>query len=312
MKSQRQGAIRRRIRDRGKRFVRGAVAEVLPDLLGETPISGPSASQPPSMGAAVSAPSISARHLPLATDKDQFWSLPATDSSGFDEAAIPPRELWQIEDHFLESGREHMDSMISILARHGLELGAAGGILDFGSGAGRLTRWMADVADDQQVWGVDVDVAAIQWAQQHLSPPLNFSTCTTAPHLPFEDRSFGLVIAGSVFTHIDNLADSWLLELRRVTRPGGILYLTVHDQVTVQRYLSEMPDYWLSKRMASRPDLFERLGPDHAAIGDRESANTFYDVEYLRKLWGQWLEVLEVAEGAYYNQTAMVLRRRDD
>jgi ubiquinone/menaquinone biosynthesis C-methylase UbiE len=46
---------------------------------------------------------------------------------------------------------------------------------------------------------------------------------TILPHLPFEDRSFDVVYAGSVFTHIDDLAQTWFLELRRVLHAGGML-----------------------------------------------------------------------------------------
>jgi SAM-dependent methyltransferase len=51
-----------------------------------------------------------------------------------------------------------------------------------------------------------------------------------APHLPFGDGSFGLVYCGSLFTHIDDLAESWFAELHRILRPGGRLYFSVNDQ----------------------------------------------------------------------------------
>jgi ubiquinone/menaquinone biosynthesis C-methylase UbiE len=35
----------------------------------------------------------------------------------------------------------------------------------------------------------------------------------------------------SVFTHLDEqMQDAWLLELRRVLKPGGVLIVTVHNQ----------------------------------------------------------------------------------
>jgi ubiquinone/menaquinone biosynthesis C-methylase UbiE len=61
----------------------------------------------------------------------------------------------------------------------------------------------------------------------------------SAPELRYNDNSatpalrgqyFDLIYCGSVFTHIDDLADAWLLELRRITRPGGRIYVTVHDK----------------------------------------------------------------------------------
>ena len=64
--------------------------------------------------------------------------------------------------------------------------------------------------------------------QAESRPAFHFITTTTVPHLPFEDRHFGFIFAGSVFTHIDDLADTWIAELRRILRPGGKLFMTVH------------------------------------------------------------------------------------
>jgi SAM-dependent methyltransferase len=73
------------------------------------------------------------------------------------------------------------------------------------------------------------------------TPCRYFCTTTTAPHLPFEDGYFDLIYAGSVFTHIADLADAWFLELKRIVRPGGRLYITVHDKHTIDLALNH-PD----------------------------------------------------------------------
>ena len=57
---------------------------------------------------------------------------------------------------------------------------------------------------------------------------------TILPYLPFEDRYFDVIYAGSVFTHIDDFAQTWFLELRRVLRAGGTLYVTIHDRHSIQ------------------------------------------------------------------------------
>jgi ubiquinone/menaquinone biosynthesis C-methylase UbiE len=107
-------------------------------------------------------------------------------------------------------------------------------ILDFACGAGRMIRIFNDVAEQCEIWGVDIRAEFIIWCQRHLSPPFNFATTTTFPHLPFEDRYFDLVYCGSIFSHISDLADAWLLELRRVTRPNGRIYITIMDNNTIK------------------------------------------------------------------------------
>lgn len=253
--------------------------------------------------------SVSARHVPLDTDAEGFWTVDAFAADGFDPAAVPPVSLRRVGQDFLEDGRAHVEQMAENLRRYGCEIDQAGGILDFGCGVGRMMRWLVDLADHQPVWGVDIEVAAIRWAQQHMTPPFHFSTCTTAPHLPFEDRTFGLIYAGSVFSHIEELADAWLLELRRITRPGGYLYLTIHDRASVHVWLSEVPDDPRTAQIQRRPDLFEGLGRRYAVIGHRPDGDVFYDTTYLAGLWGDWFEVLGLVEGAWNNQTAVILRR---
>ena len=44
--------------------------------------------------------------------------------------------------------------------------------------------------------------------------------CTAFPHLPFEDNTFTLIYAGSVFTHILQLMDAWVMEFPRILKPS--------------------------------------------------------------------------------------------
>ena len=128
------------------------------------------------------------------------------------EFEVPPESLClvyaeSVKD-FLESGQRLVKSMRQILKESGFVFEPGSRILDFGCGAGRMIRWLKDVASLCEVWGVDIRMESILWCQQNLSPPFKFATITTTPHLPFEDRTFDLICAGSVFTHIDDLADA--------------------------------------------------------------------------------------------------------
>jgi ubiquinone/menaquinone biosynthesis C-methylase UbiE len=133
--------------------------------------------------------------------------------------------------------------MKHILSQSGFLIQPSHRILDFGCGAGRMIRWLGDSVEGCEVWGVDIQSEHIMWCQQHLSPPFKFATVTTAPHLPFEDRYFDLIYCGSVFSHIDDLADACLLELKRILQPGGRLYITVHEKHSLQQYLTRIMHY---------------------------------------------------------------------
>jgi SAM-dependent methyltransferase len=150
---------------------------------------------------------------------------------------VPPRALWAdyctSAESYLASGREDCETMRRILSAGGARIQDAGRILDLGCAGGRMIRHLADVGTTAQVWGCDIWADAVTWCQANLSPPFWFATTTVVPHLPFEDRSFGLVYCGSLFTHIDDLAEAWFLELHRILRPGGSLYFSVNDRGAV-------------------------------------------------------------------------------
>jgi ubiquinone/menaquinone biosynthesis C-methylase UbiE len=145
---------------------------------------------------------------------------------------IPPPELrlgyGRSPEEYLANGQRHVQTMLDLLRASGACLERGTRLLDLGCGAGRMIRWLTDFAGYGEVWGTDISAEPIVWCTQHLAPPFYFLVNTTFPHLPFEDRYFDVVYAGSVFTHIDDLAQTWLLEMRRVLRTGGKLYVTIH------------------------------------------------------------------------------------
>src|SRR5439155_14229287 len=124
-------------------------------------------------------------------------------------------------DWFLRSGRAGFDAIAAHVA-----LDDVRAVLDFGCGCGRVTRYFHGLAGE--VAGSDVSDAAIEWCRANLGFG-RFEVNGPAPPLVFEDESFDLVYALSVFTHLtDDLQLAWRDELRRVLRPDGRLLLTTH------------------------------------------------------------------------------------
>jgi len=178
-----------------------------------------------------------------------------------------------------------------------------------------MLRCLVDVAEHHEVWGVDINAESISWCEANLSPPFHFLTSTTMPSLPFEDQAFGLVYAGSVFTHISELAETWLAELRRITRPGGYLYLTIQDQSYIESTRADSAEQGWADLVRSSTDVLDRLGRDYSMVAlgrATKSAMVFHDRDSLARSWGRLLEVVEFVDRAYYHQTAVVLRRRPE
>ena len=229
---------------------------------------------------------------------------------------VPPPELWldygKTADAYLASGRRDVEALERILGAAGGSLEACRRILDLGCGAGRMLRWLAELAGAREVWGTDVSGSHVLWCQQHLSPPFRFATTTSCPHLPFEDGYFDLVYAGSVFTHIVDLAEAWLLEIRRVLRPGGLAYLTVHDRHTIA-LLERNPHRPLAQMVLGQPPERQYWRSDFGmfTLGRGLGALVFYDERFLRRHWGRFFDVVSTTPEAYDLQTAVLLAKPD-
>ena len=233
---------------------------------------------------------------------------------------LPPLELTfcfqRTMDAFLSTGKSDVGHMRRILEDAGSSFEESGRILDFGCGAGRMIRWLDVDPQACEVWGVDISAERILWCQHNLSPPFNFATTTTFPHLPFEDGYFGFIYAGSVFSHISDLADAWLLELRRILAPRGRLYLTVHDTRTVEIIMGFPPDhhlYWFTRLLkafekqsqfnSSKYGMFTITRTPHGA-------QVFYDHDFIRHHWGRHLQILSITPDVYLDiQSAVLLQK---
>jgi SAM-dependent methyltransferase len=171
---------------------------------------------------------------------------------------------------FLEAGARAAESIQATLRRNGLELEAFRRILDFGCGCGRVARHWA--ALPVEICGTDLHPGAIVWCQRNL-PFGRFFVNDISPALPFEEGRFNLVYALSVFTHLPSaLQRPWLLELLRVTAPGGYLLISTHGE----RYLPV-----LSAEQQSRFRAGELVVVGEDAAGSNR-CGAYHPLEYVR------------------------------
>ena len=262
-------------------------------------------------------------------DADQSHSRPLPGTGA--PFPVPPPELradyGTDADGYLASGAEDVAQMRKLLADSGAPAEDAKRILDLGCATGRMIRHLEDLTPQVQVWGCDIWADAIEWCHGHLSPPFYFATTTVAPHLPFADRSFGLVYCGSLFTHIDDLAEAWFCELHRIIRPGGRLVFSVNDRhsagvVAGHGDPAEAARY--AERAGGRANWnafagllasgagFRRFTAGQAWMASAESggmAHVLWDPELLcrRLAWG-W-RCCSITPEAYGHQTLIVLER---
>jgi SAM-dependent methyltransferase len=230
---------------------------------------------------------------------------------------IPPKHLWlnygNTEEEYL-SGKTQIETLLNILNSNGFALKDSNKILDFGCGAGRMIRWLKPYTEKCEIWGTDISSEHIYWANKYLKPPFNFATTTTIPHLPFEDRYFDLIYAGSVFTHIDDLTDAWLLELRRILSDNGSIYITIHDKHTIE-LIKDHP-IWKDSLVAKLVNKFPKIANGEDNFGlfvtlRGPASQVFYDIDYFCESISNIFNVVSVTPEAYGYQTAVLLKRKN-
>ena len=251
-------------------------------------------------------------YLPCAGGRDfaitEAEAQPA--AAGEDGLPMPPEALWLGYD-YPAHGRIHVGTMLDMLAASDFALEEGGRVLDLGCGAGRMIRHLQGFAGACEIWGADISAEHIAWCRHNLSPPFHFLTNTREPHLPFADASFRLIYCGSLFTHIDELAEAWLLELNRLLAGDGRLYVTIHDEHTAA--LFDRPRYRASPmvREIKANRIFGKARDGFALLvaGRRADPQVFYARGYFAAMAASaGFDIVSVAPEAYFYQTAILLK----
>src|SRR5712671_2013815 len=165
---------------------------------------------------------------------------------------VPPPELITTEalmrqdelkirakpERYFGSGFRDAWTVLTMLEHCSFDLGLMRSVLEFGCGTGRVLRHFRNIAD-LRLTGTDANPKPIEWGRKNL-PKIDFSRNELTPPLMFEDRSFDLIYALSVFTHIPlEWQRLWLDELWRVLVPGGYLLCTVHGDGPIRSQLNQ-------------------------------------------------------------------------
>ena len=146
------------------------------------------------------------------------------------------RVAGQVSEAFVEREvqrvAQHQAALCPLLEQH---VGRVDSILDVGCGSGGTTVAMAlsPVLAPQRAVGVDPNPKTLEAARVRaqayklMSPQLDFLAIEANRPLPFADGQFGLTTCVSVleFVPTDEGRGQLVDELKRVTRPGGYVYL---------------------------------------------------------------------------------------
>jgi SAM-dependent methyltransferase len=143
--------------------------------------------------------------------------------------------------HYLSCGASALNVILTAVQL--ADRPSPGAILDFGAGAGRVTRWLRAAYPEAQISSCDIrqqDMAfcettfgAKTWVSDYKISKLN------AP------SRYDLIWLGSVLTHLS--ADDTMMLIRKIIswlNPGGVAAISFHGKRSIQiQAAPEMPDY---------------------------------------------------------------------
>lgn len=232
-----------------------------------------------------------------------------------DEAALPTtnaREGYYDDRHMEYWLSGYRDALRAVEAAS-LADKQAPRVLDFGGASGRVLRHMRYLCREPELYLCEISLRHVELVRGLFGGTIRALHNRGTPHLPFPDAFFDCATAYSVFTHIYDDDSAWLLELRRITKPGGTLYVTIHDEETWRM----LPDLYLSQLTFSNED-FKNYYAQHQELKGKVAhfyndvpdynCNVFVSSHYVEQFWAPLFAGLEIKSRVHDHQAGVVLK----
>ena len=138
-------------------------------------------------------------------------------------------------DALREAGR-FTARALRLLGERGVPAEDIGRVLDFGCGWGRIYRLFLRNCRPGDLVGIDIDDGCIGVCSNAM-PYGTFEPCDPMPPVGFDDASFDVVTAYSVFSHLaEEPLRAWLREFARVLRPDGVIFFTTLKEAHIESW----------------------------------------------------------------------------
>jgi SAM-dependent methyltransferase len=251
-------------------------------------------------------------HAPFSDLSDQQWLSVLKRSLNECVAGLPgfpPREK---QRHWV--GADGALALDEAFQFYGLVKAACGGsinpaskILDFGIGWGRIARFFMKDVEPGNIHGVDISEEALAICHD-TNVPAQLRHIDPAGRLPYVDRSFDIVYAYSVFTHLPEKVQAlWVSEIARALKPGGLFVATIRPVAFVDKAIPSASQAQVRTDLESSEFAFV---PIHEAIS-HIYGDAVISPDYVRREWARHFEVKEFRdELAPFLQIVVVAIRR--
>jgi SAM-dependent methyltransferase len=255
----------------------------------------------------------------LAAVRAEYTSLPRFAYHlplDYDEETLPPRfdpPVWVAGEHlplppvaerhgpgvtdaeYLEWGRYEKEIILGYI-RDSLPSLDGLAVMDFGCSSGRILRHFHPETGSRgwQLTGVDVSARRIEWMRRNFPREFQVYTGSFLPILPFESNSFDAIYGMSVFTHIKYLWDLWLLELRRVLKPGGLLLQSIHTEHAWDFFVQHNDEPWARDSLGPMIVEHKDIPADFVYYGNLDKNQVFWKKDIAIEFWGRYFSDVKV------------------
>ncbi len=132
-------------------------------------------------------------------------------------ASLEHRINAEVDPAFARRARYILESVQQLKPHH---------ILDAGCGRGFYVSSFAQFRFPQTIYGIDVNQEYLDAAASHINDKRVLLQQESIYELPYKNNTFDFVVSSEVMEHLSDDAAA-LAELRRVTKPGGTLIISV-------------------------------------------------------------------------------------
>ncbi|MEO1298026.1 MAG: class I SAM-dependent methyltransferase [Cyanobacteria bacterium J06636_16] len=201
-------------------------------------------------------------------------------------------------------------------------------VLDFGCGAGRQILHFTKRYPAPNYYGCDVNDSLFPFLQKNY-PEVQFYCNSFEPPLKYESDFFDIAYSVSVFSHLSPQDHpKWLDELARITKKGGLIFLTTEGFTSCpriqQKRTEDFPDLTTSDLeesgilyqgykdfdQAKANEKSIKFGSKFIGI-DRTYGTTIISPSHIKENWiKHGLDVISVLEGIIdHRQDLVVLKK---
>lgn len=186
--------------------------------------------------------------------------------------------------HYFSCGASALTCILHALGVAGLK--KPNKLLDFGCGAGRVTRWLRAAYPEADLHACDIRAQDLAFVRK------SFCAITWVSGVDIDALeplgSYDVIWVGSVFTHLSAEVSTKLFDkLMKWLTLGGVLIFSVHGRFVLHRATAGDNIYGLGENWAKLIEKYENTGYGYANYPLQDG----YGISLSRSVW--WISLIE-------------------